>query len=77
MACLNLPGNMIPRRLTCLNLPRDPILGRPTYLDLPRDSISRRLSLLNLPGDLYPDLGTPGSQVATVVGRISIRKTHP
>ena len=32
---------------------------------------------LSLLGDLYPDLGMPGSQVATVLGRISFRKTHP
>ena len=48
-----------------------------TYLNLPGDLISRRLSCLSLPGDLHPDLGTPGSQVATVLGRISFRKTHP
>ena len=30
----------------------------------------------NLPGDLHPDPGMPGSQVATVVGSISFRKTH-
>ena len=57
-----------------LHLPRDPILA---CLDLPRDSISRRLSCLNLPGDLHPDPGTHSSQVATVLGRISFRKTHP
>ena len=66
-----------PRRSTCLNLPRDPILGRPTCLDLPRDLISRRLSFFSLPGDLHPDPGMPGSQVATVLGTISLRKTHP
>ena len=66
-----------PRRSSRLNLPRDPILGRPSHLDLPRDLISRRLSRLSLPGDLHPDPGTPGSQVATVLGRISFRKTHP
>ena len=38
-------------------------------------SISRRLSRLSLPGDLHPDPGTPGSQVATVLGRISFKKT--
>ena len=52
-----------PRRSSRLDLPRDPILGRPSHLDLP--------------GDLHPDLGTPGFQVATVLGRISFRKTHP
>lgn len=66
-----------PRRSSRLDLPRDPILRRPSRLDLPRDSISRRLSCLSLPGDLHPDPGTPGSQVATVLGRISFRKTHP
>ena len=66
-----------PRRSSRLDLPRDPILGRPSHLDLPGDSISRRLSHLSLPGDLHPDLGTPGSKVATVLGRISFRKTHP
>ena len=30
------------------------------------------LSLFSLPGDLYPDPGTPGSQVATVLGRMSL-----
>ena len=60
-----------------LDLPRDPILWRPTCLDLPEDLFSRRLSWLSLPGDLHPDPGTPGSQVATVLGRISFRKTHP
>ena len=66
-----------PRRSSRLDLPRDPILGRPSRLDLPGDSISRGLSRLSLPGDLHPDPGTPGSQVATVLGRISFRKTHP
>ena len=48
--------------------------------DLPPPSwnlISKRLSHPSLPGDLHPDLGTPGSQVATILGRISFRKTHP
>ena len=61
---------------TCLGIhqSRDP---KSTCLDLPRDSISRRWSCFNLPGDLHPDLGMPGSQVATVLGRISFGKTHP
>ena len=63
--------------MTCVDLLRDPMLGRPTCLDLPRDSVSRSLSCLSLPGDLHPDLGMPGSQVATVLGRISLKKTHP
>ena len=63
-----------PRRLSRLDMPRDPILGRPSWLDLPRDSISRRLSCLSLPGDLHPDPGTPGSQVATVLGRTSLNR---
>ena len=62
-----------PRRSICLHLPRDPTLRRPTCLDLPRDLISRRLSHLNLPGDL----SMPNSQVSTVLGRTSFRKTHP
>ena len=45
-------------------------------LNLPGDSISRRLSRLSLLGDLHPDPGTPGFRVATVLGRISFRKTH-
>ena len=65
------------RRSSHLDLPRDPILGRPSRLDLPGDSISRRLSCLSLSGVLHPDPGTPGSQVATVLSRISFRKTHP
>ena len=51
-------------------MPRDLILGKLTFLDLPGDSVSRRLSHLSLPGDMHPDPGTPGSQVATVLGRI-------
>ena len=54
-----------PRRSSLLDLARDPILGR-------QDSISRRLSCLSLPGDLHPDPGMPGSQVATVLGRIGL-----
>ena len=65
-----------PRRSSRLSLPMDPILERLSHLDLPGDSISRRLSCLSLPGDLHPDPGMPGSQVATVLGRISFRKTH-
>ena len=63
--------------LSHLDLPRNPILGRTSSLDLSGDSISRRLSPLSLPGDLHPDLGMPGSQVATVLGRMSFRKTYP
>ena len=80
LSCLSLlrdPPAQGARRLTCLDLPRDPIFGRPTCLNLPGDSISRRLSHLNLSGDLHPDLVMPGSQVATVLGRISFRKTYP
>ena len=75
--CLGIHQSRGSRRSTCLYLPRDPILRRPTCLDLPGDSISWRLSCLNLPGDLHPDLGTSGPQVATVPGRISLRKIHP
>ena len=66
-----------PRRSTCLDLPRDPILWRLTCLNLPGDLISRRLSCLSLSGDLHPNPGMPSSQVATVLGRVSFRKTHP
>ena len=80
LSCLSLlrdPPAQGARRLTCLDLPRDPIFGRPTCLNLPGDSISRRLSCLCLPEVLHPDPGTPGSQVVTVLGRISFRKTYP
>ena len=63
--------------MICLDIFTDPILRCLSCLGLPRDSVSRRLSCLNLPGDLLPDLGMAGSQVATVLGRISFRKTHP
>ena len=76
-ACSRICRSRGPRRSTCLDLPRDPNLGRPTCLDLPGDLISRRLSCLSLPRDLHPDPGMPGSQVATVLDRISFRKTHP
>ena len=65
-----------PRRSSRLDLPRDPILRRPSCLDLPRDSVSRRLSCLSLPGDLHPVQGTPGSQVATVLGRMSLHHVY-
>ena len=65
------------RRVTHFDLSRDPVLGRPTWLNLTGDSISQTLSCLNLPGDLHTDLGIPSSQVATVLGRVSFRKTHP
>ena len=48
--------------------------------DMPRparDSISSRLSCLDPHGDPHPDPGMPGSQAATILGRISVRKTHP
>ena len=80
LSCLNLLGDLPvqgSQESTCFDLPRDPILRRPTHLDLPGDSISRRLSCLSLLVDLHSDLGTPGSQVAKVLGRISFRKTHP
>ena len=76
-SCLDLLKDLVLGRLSCLNLPRDPILRRPSCLDLPGDMISRRLSCLSLPRDLHPDPGMPGSQVATVLGKISFRKTHP
>ena len=47
--------------------------------DLPQpawESPSRRL-MPQLAGGSAPDLGTPGSQIATVLGSISFRKTHP
>ena len=95
--CLDLPRDLVLKRLSHLNLlgdlpvprgtrrsshldlPRDSILGRLSCLDLPGDSISRRLSRLSLPGDLHPDPGTPGSQVATVLGRMSLHHiySHP
>ena len=45
---------------------------RSSRLDLPRGSILGRLSCLSLPGDLYPDPRSPRSQVATVLGRMSL-----
>ena len=73
--CLGIHQSRGPRRSSRLDKPRDQILRRLTCLNLPRDLISRRLSRLSLSGDLYPDPGTPGSQVATVLGEISFRKT--
>ena len=75
--CLGIHQFRGSRRSTCLDLPRDPILRRLTCLDKPGYSIFRRLSRLKLPGDLHPDPGMPGCQVATVLGRISLKKTHP
>ena len=75
--CLDLPRDLVLERLSHLNLLGDPIPRRLSCLNPPRDSIFRRLSHLSLPGDLQPDPGMPGSQVVTVLGRISFRKTHP
>ena len=74
--CLGICQSRGPRMSTYLDLPRDPVLRRLTCLDLPRNSIYKRLSCLNLPGALHPDSGTPGSQVAAILGRLSFRKTH-
>ena len=77
---VDLPKDLVLRRLSHLNLLGDPpVQGsqRSTCLDRLGDWISMRLSCLNLAGDLLPEPGTPGSQVATVLGRISFRKTHP
>ena len=54
--------------------PRGP--RRSSRLDLPGDLISRRLSRLSLPGDLHPDPGMPGSQVATVLGRMNLHHIY-
>ena len=70
--CSGIHQSRDPRKLSRFNLPRDPILRRLTCLDLPT-----RLSCLSLPGDLHPGPGMPGSQVTTVLGRISLKKTHP
>ena len=75
--CSGIHQSRGPRRSTCFDLPRNPILRRPTCLNLPGDLIPSRLSCISLPGDLHPDPGTRGSQVATVLGRISFRKTYP
>ena len=94
MTCLELPRDLVLRRLSRLHMLGDPpVQGsqkvnkpqsaqgpnfrRPTCLKLPGELISRRLSRLSLPEDLHPDPGVPGSPVATVLGRISFRKTHP
>ena len=75
--CLGIRQSRGLRMSSHLDLPGDPILGRSPCLDLPTDSISRRLSRLNLPGGLHSARGMPGSQVGTVSGRISFKKTHP
>ena len=71
--CSGIRQSRGPRRSSHLDLPRNPILGMPSHLNLAGDSISRSLSCLSLPGDLHPDPGTPGSQVATVLCREIIR----
>ena len=65
---VELPWDLVLRRLSHLNLlgicqSRGP--RKLTCLNFPRDSISRRQSCLSLLGDLHPDPGTPGYQVAT------------
>ena len=77
LGVLNLPKYLVPGSLSRLHLLRDPVLRRLTCLSLPRDLISRRLSHFSLPADLHLDPGMPGSQAATVLGRIHFKKTHP
>ena len=80
LSCLSLLGDppaQDPRRSKCLDLPEDSVLERLTFLNLTGDLISRRMPGLSLPGDLHPDPETPGSQVTTVLGMISFRKTQP
>ena len=63
---LDLPGDLVLKRLSCLNLLGDLlVLGDPrrsSCLDLPRDLVLERLSCLNLLGDpLVPGVpGVPG-----------------
>ena len=77
LTCLGIWSSKGCHASTCSGICQSRGPRKPSCLDLPGDSISRRLSCLSLPGDLHPDPGTPGSQVATVLGRISFRKTHP
>ena len=77
---VDLPKDLVLRRLSHLNLLGDPPVQGSQDVDLPRsarESISRRLSHLSLPGDLHPDSGTHGSQAATVLGRMSFKKAYP
>ena len=61
----------------CQSRSQEVNMPQPAQDPIPRDLISRKLSHFSLPGDLNPELGMPGSQVATVPGRISFKETHP
>ena len=67
MACLNLPRDLVIGRLSCLNLLGDLAVQGSQKVDMPRPAWGSAL---------HPDPGMPGSKVATVLDRISFRKTH-
>ena len=77
LTCLGIWSSKGCHASTCSGICQSRSPRKAICLDLPKDSVSRRLSCLSLPEDLHPDPGTPCSQVATVLGRISFRKTHP
>ena len=93
LACLDLPRDLVPGRLSRLNLLRDPpVQGSQVNMPWPAQGPNSQEAILlllaqgfdtqeaimpQLAWDLHPDPGTPGSQVATALGRISFRNTHP
>ena len=80
LSCLNLLGNPSDQGSQEVNMPQPAQGPNSQEADMPRparDSISSRLSCLDPHGDPHPDPGMPGSQAATILGRISVRKTHP
>ena len=77
LICLGIWSSKGCHASTCLEVCQSRSPRKSICLDLPKDLVSRRLPCLSLPEDLHPDPGMPCSQIATVLGRISFRKTHP
>ena len=80
LTCLDLLRDLVLERLSYLNLLRDPPIQGSQEVYMPRPAWGFDLQEAVMPQTAWgsaPDLGMPSSQVATVLGRISFRKTHP
>ena len=69
------------RRSTCLDMPRNLVIGSLSYLNLLGDLAVQGSQKVDMRrpawgSALHPDPGMPGSKDATVLDRISFRKTH-
>ena len=82
--CLHLPRDLVFERLSCLNLLGDPPVQGSQEVNMPQPAqesnsweadvpkpvwgFDLQEAVTSQPGDLHPDSGMPGSQVATVLG---------